>query len=213
MGTLAQTSHSHNMSLSKIAIASSLALFANAVPAVTSTCTWVGGTYGQPITCPEGYMVTGTCGSGQTADCNDYHTEMYCCDMSQSSNCNWVAGMDGDLVGCSNGQSVRGICGSGLRTDCKTTSEKTVFSTLCCDTSDYSLDTSKLTYMLYSSYGVRIQCNDGDVAIAGCGSGGYAACTGVNSAHGFTQDELLEISNRVQAGQYNALKCSSIIYN
>ena len=52
-------------------------------------------------------MVTGTCGSGQTADCNDYHTEMYCCNMSASSNCGWVAGMDGDLVACTNGQSVQ----------------------------------------------------------------------------------------------------------
>merc|ERR1712173_540557 len=198
MGTLAQTSHSHNMSLSKIAIASSLALFANAVPAVTSTCTWVGGTYGQPITCPEGYMVTGTCGSGQTADCNDYHTEMYCCDMSQSSNCGWSAGQDGDLVGCSNGQSIRGICGSGARADCKVTAEKTYFGTLCCDTSDYALNTQTLTYMQYSGYGERITCYDGDVAVAGCGSGAYAQCTGVNTEHGFTEEEVAEIQAQVR---------------
>ena len=203
---------------SKIAIAS-LALVAHSAPSAPSessvgdTCTWVGGTYGQPLQCPEGYMVTGTCGSGATADCNDYHTEMYCCDMSQSSNCNWIGGADGELVGCVSGQSMRGMCGSGGRADCRTTADKTTFSALCCDTSDYALDTSKLTYMLYSTYGVRILCNDGDVVIAGCGSGGYAACTGVNTEHGFTVEEVVEIKENVRVGQYNAAKCSAVVYN
>ena len=158
-------------------------------------------------------MVTGTCGSGQTADCNDYHNEMYCCQISSSSNCGWVGGIDGELVGCDNGQSVRGICGSGARADCRTTGEKTYFSTLCCDTSDYQLDTTKLTYMLYSTYGVRIQCNDGDVMVAGCGSGAIAKCTGVTVADGFTLEEIEEIQIRAMAGQYNAVKCSAIVYN
>ena len=49
---------------------------ASAAP-TDETCSWVGGTYGQPLQCPDGYMVQGVCGSGQSADCNGYHTEMY----------------------------------------------------------------------------------------------------------------------------------------
>merc|ERR1712173_471517 len=202
---------------SKIAFSASLitvSLSAPSGPSLTDdSCQWIGGTYGQPLQCPEGSMVTGTCGSGATADCDGYHNEIYCCAISQSSNCGWVGGADGDLVSCDNGQSVRGLCGSGARADCRVTGDKQYFATLCCDTSDYSLDTTKLTYMLYSGYGERIQCNDGDVMVAGCGSGGYAACTGVNMDHGFTLEEIMEIQERVQAGQYNAVKCSPIVMN
>merc|ERR1719219_1232283 len=186
--------------------------FSSAAP-TDETCSWVGGAYGQPIQCPDGYMTQGICGSGQTADCNGYHTEMYCCATSASSNCAWHGGADGDLISCSSGQSVRGICGSGIRADCRTSSTKQFYSQLCCDTSDYSIDPSALSYMQYSDFGVRMECQDGEAMLAGCGSGAIPACTGVNTDHGFTLEEIIEIKKQVGKGNFNALKCQAVVYN
>merc|ERR1712173_310372 len=99
--------------LSKVLAASALSAAALAAPNAKESCTWIGATYGQGVTCPQGFVISGTCGSGQTADCDGgaYHNEIYCCELSAWSNCGWVGGLDGDLVACPANQVAAGTCG------------------------------------------------------------------------------------------------------
>merc|ERR1711988_517924 len=134
-------------------------------------------------------MVNGMCGSGKTADCNGYHTEIYCCPIAKSQNCQWYADSYGEIVNCPENTAARGICGSGRNADCRVTSSKTYFGVDCCELME--LELAGLPYVRYSTYGERINCRDGDVMVAGCGSGGLPDCA-PSHIHGFTEDEVKE---------------------
>ena len=154
-------------------------------------------------------MVNGMCGSGRTADCNGYHTEINCCPIANSKNCEWKADSYGQTVSCPSNAAARGICGSGRNADCRVTGSKSYFGVDCCELTD--LELTGLPYVKYSSYGERISCRDGDVMVAGCGSGSLPDCA-PSHIEGFTGNEVAEIHARM-AGipkVYNAMKCFSL---
>ena len=47
-------------------------------------CHWIPGSWGAVLTCPEGYALSGICGSGGNADCGGYYHKIQCCEFAKN---------------------------------------------------------------------------------------------------------------------------------
>ena len=166
----------------------------NAV-SVKSDCLWIGGSYGQALTCNSGYMVTGVCGSGSNPDCSGYHHKIQCCPVDTVSSCTWYDGKYGVMINCPSGDAANGMCGSGKNADCRVGGSNAYEGVNCCEMSTKTVSGDK--FLVKGKFGESITCPSGQVVVSSCGSGSNADCDSVSSEMGIPMG----------SGYYTAIKC------
>ena len=134
--------------------------------------------YGRFMQCPQGYVATGYCGSGQNSDCGrGKWASIRCTKLSKYSNCDhyyngYRWGGEGH---CRGNRVVTGICGSGRDADCNINRRKYHHANKCCSADNLDIDRSD-TIKLYGDHGEFKYCPEGYVLITTCGSGRDADC-------------------------------------
>ena len=161
----------------KTAILASLIAYTTSI-SVKSSCVWVGGSYGQALTCDSGYMVTGVCGSGSKADCSGFFHKIQCCPVDTVSGCTWYDGSYGVLINCPSGDAASGICGSGRYGDCRVTGGNAYEGINCCEMTTKTVSGDK--FLVKGKYGESITCPTGQLVVSSCGSGSSNDCDSVS---------------------------------
>lgn len=136
------------------------------------------GKYGEFLTCPEGYLATGMCGSGRDADCgkgtwNELECKKY---STYTADSKWANTKYGVVRKCAKNQAMVGICGAGMWRDCKGPNGTwSHAASLCADIDDYGVDDAK-KMVIKGDYGQRISCPSDFVMVSYCGSGSNPDC-------------------------------------
>ena len=80
-------------------------------------CIWISAVYGALVTCQAGWIMTGVCGSGYRADCNNgqYWYQIKCCEAGSESqkHCSIEHSGYGKSASCGSNKEAYGGCGSG----------------------------------------------------------------------------------------------------
>jgi hypothetical protein len=149
-------------------------------------CIWKNGWYGTSIFCDPGYVMTGACGSGKNADCNNGNAyySIRCCSVNdariRSSNEYLAYGVQeyrsnyGSYASCPARSHIAvGGCGSGKNRDCNGVTNK-----LFCRTSKYLRHNPDDCTIIASNFGQDKFCPASYVLVSYCGSGGNRDCSG-----------------------------------
>lgn len=150
---------------------------------VGSQCAWISAqSYGQLVTCQAGWVMTGICGSGGKADCENETVffQIQCCESGGSEtqkNCELDASWFGYDSQCEGNKLAYGGCGSGQFSDCNHTGDDYYNELFCCDNDSISYGDGP-TITDYGTYGQQLYCPPGYAVTEFCGSGRGKDCNG-----------------------------------
>ena len=158
---------------------------------ISTNCEWIGGSYGQQITCLPGWIAQGVCGSGRNADCgsltNSYYFMLKCCQTdfnTEPDNGSYQIGFSSGTDQTCNtyGASsktidvVIGGCGSGYFNDCDIGRTSYTNIITCGKMENLKFGTTDLCAWRYDNYGQQIVCPSGYFLAGTCGSNSAGKC-------------------------------------
>merc|ERR1711953_519366 len=134
------------------------------------------GAFGSYVECPFGYVMDGTCTSGNDKDCRYNGTKfshiIWCGEnmniaLDFASYCYWKTGDFTEFVQCNGNELAMGLCSSSSRGDCS----REAMAIKCCSLKTYRVSESTCNWLFPQSYGAESFCPSGKYAAGTCGVG------------------------------------------